>query len=365
MNVPPDATMRAAAWDEGEDCQLLGSGPVAQLEARLSSLFGMRYVVCVANGTLGLLAAAMAAGLARREVIVPALAYGASLAGLLHLGARLRVADVDPDTLTIDVAAARAAVTAKTFAMLAIDLFGIPSDTAGLRELADDCGVLYLADAAQAFGATCRGRPASVGADAVVLSFTTGKVLAVGEGGAVLTNRRDLYERVVWYTQHPYRQRRDLGLHVVNPFGLNARMHPSAARLALARIDHALERLDEHRAAVAQARRVIEENNVGSCLPVSSLGLEPTYFRLPVRLAEGARAERVVEILRRCGCDAWAEPEAIRPFYQHPAFLAQYARRARLTGFCRAAEDAVRHVVVFGCRREGDLGQVWSSGRRR
>src|SRR5437762_2991896 len=98
---------------QGHGSQLLGGGLIASFENKLCELLGMRYAVCVANATMGLLGAAMAMDLTDREVIVPALAHGASVAGLLHLGARLRVADVDPDTLTLDVAVARRSLTPK------------------------------------------------------------------------------------------------------------------------------------------------------------------------------------------------------------------------------------------------------------
>jgi dTDP-4-amino-4,6-dideoxygalactose transaminase len=258
----------ADRYTPGDSRHLVGGGPIASLEAHLCEAVGMRHAVCVANGTLGLMGAAMAMDLADREVVVPALAHAASVAGLLQLGARLRVADVDPDTLTLDVAAARRVVTTKTEAVLAVDLFGTPSNTASVRALADERGLLYLADAAQALGATTGSTHASSAADAVVLSFTTGKALDLGEGGAVLTNRRDIYERVVWHTQHPYRQRRDLGLHLVNPFAINMRMHPATADLATRELSGMQKRIAVHRETVARARRIVEASGLGLCLPI-------------------------------------------------------------------------------------------------
>jgi dTDP-4-amino-4,6-dideoxygalactose transaminase len=339
----------ATSYAPGDDRHLLGAGAIASLEAQLRSVVGMRYALCVANGTLALMGASMAMRLKGQEVVVPALAHAASVAGLLHLGARLRVADVEPDTLTLDVAAARRVATPKTAALLAVDLFGIPSNTTGLRELADDRGLLYLADGAQALGATCGSTHAGSGADVLVLSFTTGKVLDLGEGGAVLTNRRDIYERVVWHTQHPYRQRRDLGLHLVNPFAINMRMHPTTAHLAAKELCRMQCRVTAHLRSVARARHVIEAAGLGRCLPGNGAGIQPSYFRLPVRLRSSS-ADDVVAALRSEGISVSADQEPLVPFYLHPVFQSQYRRRLHLPLACRVAERARRDIATLRIR---------------
>lgn len=339
----------ATAYVPDDSRHLLGGGSIASFEAALQAVVGMRNVLCVANGTLGLMGATMAMELAGREFVVPALAHPASVTGLLHLGARLRVADVEADTLTLDPAAVRGAISSKTAALLAVDLFGIPSNTTALREVADEHGLLYLADAAQALCATREGAHASACADAVVLSFTTGKALDLGEGGAILTNRRDIYERVVWHTQHAYRQRRDLGLHLVNPFAINMRMHPATAHAATNALTGLRARVASHVATVAAARRVIEATRIGVCVPSSHLAGDPSYFRLPVRLKSNA-VDDLVAVLRAEGVDAAVDPESPAPFYRHPVFQAQYRRQVCVPRSCVVAERAHREVTTLRIR---------------
>lgn len=344
-----ETSVTDAHYVPGDSRHLLGGGSIASFEEALREMVGMRYAVCVANGTLGLMGAAMAMGLTGREVVVPALAHPASVAGLLHLGATLRVADIDADTLTLDVAAARRVVTRKTAAVVAVDLLGIPSDATELRRMADDCGLLYLADAAQALGATRDGVHASSAADAVVLSFTTGKALDVGEGGAILTNRLDIYERVVWHTQHPYRQRRDLGLHLVNPFAINMRMHPATAQLAAHALTGLGARIATHAATVAQARHIIEATGIGTCVPGANGATEPSYFRLPVRLK--SPVADAVAALRAEGIGASVDPESPVPFYRHPVFRSEYRRQLRVPRVCAVAEGTDRDVTTFRIHR--------------
>lgn len=77
-------------------------------------------------------------------------------------------------------------------------------------------------------------------ADAVVLSFNSQKGLPAGEGGCVLTDNTDLYEQLLWWSQHPLRQKRELGFDIYNEFSFNSRMHPAAAASALRSFDLAL-----------------------------------------------------------------------------------------------------------------------------
>jgi dTDP-4-amino-4,6-dideoxygalactose transaminase len=338
--MPATATL----YVPGDNRHLLGGGAIASFEAALREIVGMRYAVCVANGTVGLLGAAMAMQLAGREIVVPALAHPASVAGLLHLGARLRVADVEADTLTLDPAAARSVITSRTAGVLAVDLFGVPSNTTAIREVADEHGLVYLADTAQALCATREGTHASAYADGAVLSFTTGKALDVGEGGAIVTNRRDIYERVVWHTQHPYRQRRDLGLHLVNPFGINMRMHPATAHSATRALTGLQARIATHLTTVARVRHIIEAAGAGICVPGSDVAIRPSYFRLPVRLT--SPIADVVAALRAEGIGASVDPEPPMPFYRHPVFRSEYRRQLSVPRACDVAERTHRDVTT-------------------
>lgn len=123
-----------------------------------------------------------------------------------------------------------------------------------------------------------RGKPESHLADALVVSFTAGKTLCAGEGGAVLTNRRDIYEKLVWWTQHPHRQHRDLALSLDNEFALNGRINPLAAGMASCRFETALTQLGAHR---SQCFQIIDRlNKTGITENIDYKGMSPSVFRL-------------------------------------------------------------------------------------
>ena len=161
MNRNSTNALKNIVRTQMSDAHLQGIGAIAELEARLRKVYGMKHALTVANATLGLLAIGQSLGLSCSEFVTTPYTYGASLAGWLWLGNRPVFADIDPQTLALDPEAARRTITAKTKAILAVDLFGIPADMAALRRLADEFGIWYIADAAESLGAYRSGRPAS------------------------------------------------------------------------------------------------------------------------------------------------------------------------------------------------------------
>src|SRR5689334_20747949 len=110
------------------DCQLDGTGAVAALEGKLRDLYQMRFALCVSSATMGLLSIALALDLRNAQFVSTPYTYGGSLAGWLLLGNRPKFADIEPLTLGLDPIATQRAITPKTRAILASDVFGIPSD---------------------------------------------------------------------------------------------------------------------------------------------------------------------------------------------------------------------------------------------
>jgi perosamine synthetase len=296
--------------DDARQMHLLGTGAVAELEDKLCRLVGMKYTVCVASATAGLMVVAMALGLRDDAFVTGPIGYGASLAGWLAFGNRPRFADVDPVTLGLSPEAAHRRIrsTRGTRAILAVDVHGVPSDTRGLRQVADQLGVYYVADAAQSLGASIDGRHAGSAAHVLVTSFTVGKTLFTGEGGAVLTDDRDIYERVLWHGQHPYRQRLNLGLRRWNECAINARMHPLAAIWGNASFDACLARLAvrrrQARRAVATLARSRDVLPAAWALP----GLEPAVFRISLPIRRPDVRERTLRRAARVAPALLADP---------------------------------------------------------
>ena len=319
---------------------LSGTGAVAELEEKIRRYYGKRYALAVSSGTMGLLAVGLAMGLKDEEVVVPAYNYGASLSSWLMLGNRPVFADISREDIGLDPSSVRRVVTPSTKAILAADMFGIPSDTHALREIADEYGLYYVADAAQSLGARRGGLPASALADAIVVSFTAGKTLFAGEGGAVITDDRILYEKLVWFSQHPDRQKRELGLGLRNEFAVNGRINPLAAVWANATFEERLESLESHRRWCLEVIQVLNSTGLTEPADYCSDGIFPAFFRLTAAWKNKPRPGNLHRELEARGLSVRIEPPPARVVYREAAFLAQYPYSCK--PHCPVAEKQAR-----------------------
>ena len=173
-------------------------GPgVKQFEEGLAAIAGARHAVVVANGTAALHAACWAAGLGPDdEVITTSLTFAATANAVVYQGARPVFADIDGATLNLDSDAVKRLATPRTRALLAVDFAGLPCDWDKLRALAREHGWLLIADAAHSLGGALGERPVGTLADLTTFSFHPAKLITSGEGGAVVTDRDDLAERL-------------------------------------------------------------------------------------------------------------------------------------------------------------------------
>lgn len=346
----------------GKGSQLVGSGSVAELEAKLRKHYGMQHALCVSNATTGLLAVAVALDLRRAEFVTTPYTYGASLAGPLMLDNRPVFSDIDAQTLTLAPEAVPRCITPRTKAILAVDIFGNPADMRALRRVADEHGLWYVADAAQSLGARRDGLPASSLADALVVSFTSGKTLCAGEGGAILTNNADLYQKLVWHTQHPARQRRDLGLSLDNEFALNGRIHPLAAAWAETAFEDSLRRVREHQRRCFELIEALNATGITEPIEFRRQNIEPSFFRLTAAWRDMPDEERLRRELATAGFEMEIVLPPVRLIYRQPAFLAQYGQRLRKQPRCPQAE---RQATARFCLERKTPATTFKTAKRR
>ncbi len=171
-----------------------------------------RHGVAVATGSIGMELALKAVGVEPGdEVIIPAATWITVATAVIAVGAAPVFVDIDPGTYNIDADKVEAAITPRTRAVMCVHNGGMPADMDALRELVDRHGIALVGDCAHAHGSQWRGRGVGAIEDAGAFSFQGSKVVALGEGGMVLTDRDDVQERL-------------FGLHHVN--GANGRPKP-------------------------------------------------------------------------------------------------------------------------------------------
>lgn len=193
-----------AAVDAVLRSDFLTTGPsVAAFEQALCDYTKATHAVAVNNGTSALHVAAVAAGIGPGdEVIVPAISFVASANCVLYQGGRVVFADVEPDTLNIDLRDVERKITAKTRAIVAVDFAGHPCDHDDLRALADRHGIPVINDAAHALGASYKGRQVGTLQRLTTFSFHPVKPITTGEGGAVMCDDADLAKAMRSFRHH-------------------------------------------------------------------------------------------------------------------------------------------------------------------
>lgn len=179
-------------------------GPkVDEMERMLEQYTGAKYAVAVSNGTAALHCACMAAGIGPGdEVITTPLTFAASANCALYCGATPVFADVDPETYNIDPQSIRQHITEKTKAIVAVDFTGQAVKIREIREICDECGLIFIEDAAHSIATKYDGKQVGSLADMTCFSFHPVKTITGGEGGAVLTNNEAYYNKLMLVRTH-------------------------------------------------------------------------------------------------------------------------------------------------------------------
>jgi len=177
-----------------------GNAISKQFESEFADWMGMKYALTYCNGTASLLAAMWACGVgAGDEIICPSMTYWASAAGALTLGAAVNFADIDPDTLCIDPGDIEHRIGPRTKAIVVVHYAGYPADMDAILKIARRHKIKVIEDVSHAQGSLYKGRMCGTMGDIAALSLMSGKSFPIGEGGMMVTNNRDLYDRCIAY----------------------------------------------------------------------------------------------------------------------------------------------------------------------
>ena len=196
MTITP--TSKRLVMDCLERNRVSGGRLVREFEEKAASLLGVKEVVAVSSGTDAdtlALAALHDFGVKRGdECIVPALSYAATGHAVIHAGLKPVFVDIDPQTLNIDVKALEASITPRTRAVMPVHLMGKPAPMDEIQAIAKKHNLFVVEDAAEAWGALYKGRPAGALADMGAFSSYVAHIITTGDGGIISTDREDFAE---------------------------------------------------------------------------------------------------------------------------------------------------------------------------
>lgn len=225
----------------------LTCGPkIEELEKKLCELTGAKYAVAVSNGTAALHVACLAAGVTTGdEVITTPITFAASANCALYCGAKPVFADINPRTYNIDPKKVKEKVTDATKAVVAVDFTGQAVEVDELLSLCKEKGIVLIEDGAHSIGTKYKGQGIGSVADMTTFSFHPVKTVTAGEGGAILTNSEELYEKLLLFRAHGITRKESLMEHESDgpwyyemlDLGYNYRMTDIQAALLISQLD--------------------------------------------------------------------------------------------------------------------------------
>lgn len=224
----------AKALEEG---WISSAGPyVEQFEREFASYLGVKHAISVSTGTAALHIALLSAGIkAGDEVIVPAFTMAASWMAIMYLGAIPVFVDVDPVIYTLNPDLIESVITKKTKAIMPVHIYGHPADMDPIIKIAKKHNLIVIEDAAEAHGATYKGKITGSIGDINAFSFYANKIITTGEGGMVTTNNDELADiaRSLKDLAHSKSKR-----FIHDALGYNYRLTSMQAALGIGQLKH-------------------------------------------------------------------------------------------------------------------------------
>jgi UDP-4-amino-4,6-dideoxy-N-acetyl-beta-L-altrosamine transaminase len=329
----------------------LTTGPsIEQFEKNLCNLTNARYAAAISNGTSALHAACYAAGIqAGDEVITTPITFAASANCILYCGGTPVFADIDPKTWNIDSNKIVEKITSKTKAVIAVDFTGQAVQIDEIREICHRNNLVFIEDAAHSLGTKYKGKSVGSLAGITTFSFHPVKTITCGEGGAVLTNNQEYYEKIKLFRSHGIT--RDEGMLTQHPFngyneqfelGYNYRMTDIQAALGISQLGK-LELFSSRRKEIVNtyddAFSVIPELTIQKEISESNTTRHLYIIRLNSDLLRVGRNE----IYKALNAENIGLQVHYIPVYYHP----YYQSLGYQKGLCPNAEALYEEIITI------------------
>jgi UDP-4-amino-4,6-dideoxy-N-acetyl-beta-L-altrosamine transaminase len=261
----------------------LTQGPrVKGFEEALTKSTGARYAVAVTNGTAALHLAYLAAGLGNGdEVITTPNTFVATSNMLLAVGAKPVFCDIRPDTYNIDESQIEKLITKKTKAIVPVHFAGHPVELTKIYAIAKKHHLFVIEDACHALGATYGDQQIGAKGDMAVFSFHPVKTITTGEGGAIVTNNKKFYERLLMLRSHGITKDKK-GFNIMTELGYNYRLPDLNAALGESQLTRLSEFGTKRKMVVSWYKEALKDIG-GIILPTETDGAESARHLYVIR----------------------------------------------------------------------------------
>lgn len=300
----------------------LTQGPkIAEFERAVADYVGTKYAVAFCNGTAALHGACYAAGIGKGdEVITSPITFAASANCVRYVGGTVVFADIDAETYNIDPAQIRTKITDKTKAIIPVDFTGQPVDIDEMMTIAKEHNLVVIEDGAHSLGATYKGRKVGQTADMTMFSFHPVKPVTTAEGGIIVTNNEEYYQKMLQFRSHgieqvPYSPEKGGWYYEMTDLGYNYRMTDLQATLGVSqmkKLDGFIERRREIAAMYTEAFKGVP----GIKVPKQLEGAESGWHLYMIQLEQADR-KKVFDAMRAANIGVHVH---YIPVYWHPYY---------------------------------------------
>jgi len=340
----------------------LTQGPkVREFEEAIVKYCRIKYAVAFSSGTAALHAAYAVAGISSGdEVITTPLSFAATANAVVYCEGKPIFADIQEDTLNIDPEEIERKITAKTKAIAPVDFAGHPCDYEKILKIAKKHKLLVIEDASHALGSEYEGEKIGGLADITVFSFHPVKAITTGEGGMVLTNNKNLYEKLKIFRQHGMVKKPKMGgwYYEIKKLGYNYRLTDFQCALGLSQMKKINKFIKRRREIVAKYNRDFK-NIKEIILPTESKDVKSAWHIYIIQLClEKLRSDRkkIFEVLQKetIGVQVHYLPIHLQPFYrkkfgykrgEFPRAENYYQRAITLPLFPKMTDKEVNKVI--------------------
>ena len=324
-------------------------GPkVNEFEKKVASYCGAKYAVALNSGTSALHAACFAANIKPGcEVITSPVSFAASSNCILYCGGTPIFADVLEDAITINPDRIKSCITKKTKAIIPVDFAGHPAELEDIKKIASKRGLVIIEDAAHALGAEYKDK--RVGcceySDMTILSFHAVKHITTGEGGMVLTNRKDFYDKLIMFRSHGItRDRRILinknkgrWFYEMQFLGFNYRITDIQCALGLSQMDR-LDNFVKRRRKIANFyKKGFSDIQEIVCLSEKEYAMSSWHI-FPIRVRKNRDKVFDKLIARNISVNIHYIPVYLHPYYKKLGYK---------KGLCAIAEKYYKETITL------------------
>jgi perosamine synthetase len=349
LNTTTTRINLSAPWIDERDEELvlevlrsgwLSLGPTGpRFEALFAEATGAAHAAAVSSGTAGLHLCMRLAGVgAGDEVITSPYSFVASANCAIYEGATPVFVDIDPQTFNLDPASVEAAVTERTKAVVAVDIFGYPCELDELRAICDRHGLALVEDACEALGARYKGEAIGSHGHPAVFAFYPNKQMTTGEGGAVTTGSAEEHELLVSLRNQGRLETSSWLQH--GRLGFNYRLDDLSAALGIGQLEKLDRILAARREVAARYDELLADVDVETPLPDDS-DHERSWFVYVVKLPSGIDRDGMI---RRLGDDGVAAAPYLPSIHLQPYMRERFGFSE---GMCPVSEDCSGRTMAI------------------